>query len=228
MDIQVPAGQEQAFFRLQEESGLFFSRKLPEKNKVKNEGGGLSDLFTSPLYIVYGTKAPSKTDELKRLAEVLADWRVSPEMRVGVKVGKFRVKADVEITEEEIKGCSLLLLGSPTENHLLERAQSDLPVKWRGEGIEIEEVFYPRSGLTLVCPNPMAPRNLLGIISLPFPPRGNEAFVRQLVYTLSAYGVRGEDTASVTTPDLMVVNDTGRISYVASYDADWEELIPVQ
>ena len=147
---------------------------------------------------------------------------------MGVKVGKFRVKADTDITEEEIKGSGLLLLGSPAENRLLERMQAELPVKWMKGGVEVDEIYYPRSGFTLVCPNPLAPRKLLGIISLPFSPSGNEVFLRQLRFTLCAYGLRGEDSASVTTPDLMVVDDTGRIRHIASYDADWENLIPVQ
>lgn len=154
VDIRVPAGQEEAFFCVQEESGLFHSRKPPKRSRVKNEGGGLSDLFTSSLYIVYGTRVPERREALRRMAEIIADWRVGPEMRMGVKVGKFRVKADRDITEEEIKGSSLLLLGSPVENRLLERSQAELPVKWMKDGVEVEEVYYPNLVLPLFVQTP--------------------------------------------------------------------------
>lgn len=224
VDTETRAGGSKAFFCFDQENNLFINREAPERKRARNEGGGIADLFMRPLYIVYGTSQEDKIPELKRMAEVLSDWSVSRYVGIGVKVGKFLVKPDTEVTAEDIRDAGLLLVGSPEQNQVVARIEKDLPVTWIDSGIGVNEEQYPGAGLILVYPNPLAPQNLVGIISLPFSAANNERLALSINFLLRAYGLRGEDTATVTTPDLLIFSAPERIIKAACYDMDWEEL----
>jgi len=223
--VQIKAGQEKAFFCLHAEDSWVAGKKLVKDGIVRNEGGGLSDLFMRPLCIIYGTRQKESTANLKRMAESLADWSGKHDIGFGSKIGKFRVKADTEVTKDELKNCNLLLLGSPAENGIIKMIEADLPTKWVKEGIQIEGKVYPDAGFTLVYPNPLSPQNLIGVISLPFDPSYNELLVRQLSLIIRAYGTRGEDATGINTPDLMVFTTPSQIGETACFDLRWEQLI---
>jgi hypothetical protein len=74
--------------------------------------------------------------------------------------GDAIVKADTDITEEDIANNHLVLWGDPESNQLLKRMAKKLPVRWNGSTVRIAgksfaaDKFIP----VLIFPNPLNPR----------------------------------------------------------------------
>ncbi len=97
--------------------------------------GGVTALFHGePLLVVYGTLGPrGTTARLKAMAETGARHsRFSPatvEMRPLMTHGGLPVKADRDVTPEDLERCNVIVLGSAKENALAARWAGRLPVK---------------------------------------------------------------------------------------------------
>jgi hypothetical protein len=74
--------------------------------------------------------------------------------------GEAPVKADTEVTEEDIASKNLVLWGDPASNAVLARIASKLPVAWSETEIVAGDRRLPAEhhGLILCCPNPLNPR----------------------------------------------------------------------
>ncbi|HEX3043929.1 MAG TPA: hypothetical protein VHY08_04170, partial [Bacillota bacterium] len=93
--LTVSAGQARAQFN--NESGQGWRAGLEASAALASHlGGGLVDLLHGPVIFVYGTQKPERSLILKRAAETIADFGITPEVQVGSKVGYFQVKADTE------------------------------------------------------------------------------------------------------------------------------------
>jgi hypothetical protein len=139
--------------------------------------GGLQLLYSEePLLIVYGTMAWKERNEALRHAAELA--AVSPNgswssedahLRDGVSAfkmpyGRHAVKADVDVTEEDIQNCNLLLLGDPRHNELIQRIQKEIPVQLNGTHIRTSDGHsWPFDGAVfgLLHYNPLASDRLI-------------------------------------------------------------------
>jgi hypothetical protein len=85
---------------------------------------------------VYGTGGDVATTAANReLAEKLADW--GP----GVKA-RWRVLADREVTEPDLKVCSLVLIGSSSNHRFIGELQNRLPVRQSAEGLTINQQHF--------------------------------------------------------------------------------------
>jgi len=125
----------------------------------------MSDLFLSPLIIVYGTKNPAHTKLLESGARSLADWRWTETIRVGMRAGgPYIVKADTELTDADIKGSSLILFGSPDDNRISERIVSSLAPYRSGHSVVPRDGAYAGATLALTIPSPLADGKLLGYV----------------------------------------------------------------
>ena len=196
----------------------------PERRSglASHQGGGLADLVTDPIFIVYGTRKPGRVEILKKSAAILADWSTGPVVSFGTKVGRFRVKPDTAVTKADLRGANLILLGTVAENRLTAKyaAAKQMPVKFDSKTVTVQGKKYPGAGFILVYPNPEASGRLLGILSLPFNTKTLEQFMVSLNLSLRQYAP-GNGVGSFTTPDLMVLKSPGELLWSGSFDRNW-------
>ncbi|HTU18753.1 MAG TPA: C45 family autoproteolytic acyltransferase/hydrolase [Gemmataceae bacterium] len=124
---------------------------------AKSNGGPFSILsFSAELeqtMIVYGT-----TDERPSQREAAEELQQALRAR-GANI-TVPLRADTEITEQELKTHHLLLIGRPNTNALVKRFQKDLPISFgRGSFAARQEVYaHPDSGVLVAAENPVNKR----------------------------------------------------------------------
>jgi hypothetical protein len=195
-------------------------------------GGGTADLFHGPLIFVYGTQKPERSQILKKAAEILADFRITPEFSLGSKVGRFLVKADTEVREGELLSHNLFLVGNGYENRvtaaLTAKWGKEFPVQLTGDDLQVGNQEFIKSGLLLTYPNPWAPQYLIGISTLPFSKDEIEQYIRYVNVPIRSYMVNGSGIECYTFPDVVVHESvTEGASLGWSFDQEWKELIPM-
>jgi pimeloyl-ACP methyl ester carboxylesterase len=125
-------------------------------------GGGVHSLFWlgRPVRIVYGTAGSvEQTQQLERLAQSIRRYHSDYE---DFEVGGFPVLKDAEVTDEVLKTCDLVLLGSAQENSLAGRMVAQFPVKLR-DGQYVVETTPPmqyaqeKVAFSLFYRNPLKP-----------------------------------------------------------------------
>lgn len=187
-------------------------------------GGGFGDLFRSRLLIVYGTKKPSRSAQLKSLAERLSDWAPTSERPFGSAPGRFPVIADRDADAAALEGYNLLLVGGPGENRLAEEFARGLPVAFVPGGVSVDGRDWKVAGLALLCPRPDEAGRLLGLVA---PPTGNSAgraAVESILAPLRADPAASSCATSYRTPDLMLFDSAGKRIWTASFDSRWSKL----
>ncbi len=138
-----------------------------EDELVKNAeiAGPIGDWVFHKSVIVYGTEAGSEVESAyKELAEEVSRGRP---LKQGARRWSYvydretfwPVKADSEITDEDIRDCNLILLGGPGANSVSTRLADRLPVQFDSNGLQIESVRVegPGASAVFVHPNPMNP-----------------------------------------------------------------------
>lgn len=220
-NVPVNAGEKDMLFTFSKNRGGFINTKRPSTVLARHDGGGLADLFTGPLYIVYGTNGRSKV--LKQAAELLADWTISEANPSGSKVGRFRVIADRDVSEAILKNSNLLCIGTTSENNLTAKLSKKLPVRFSKDKVEVSGRQFKKTGFTYVYYNPDAPTHLVGIISMPFKNKDLLNFAYWLNFNLRAYAL-DNGVGSFTTPDLAIFSAINRNVWNGSYDLFWKEL----
>ena len=227
--LELPAQPGEVFFQRQNDQWVTVADDTPQ-NVAAHEGGGFADIFTRPLIIVYGTQ--QRAAILQKAAELLADWAPTPEIPIGVKAGKFRVKADTAITDADVQNYHLLLLGNPAENLIAQRIAAQLPVTFTAAGGTIAGQEFPQAGIALTYPNPLAPGKLVGIFTLPFTDAEIEGALPYL--DLQFYGFDMNDTASAPRGFADVVVFTSLDFYrnapvwAGMFDHTWQHLRQMQ
>ena len=187
-------------------------------------GCGFGDLFRSPLLIVYGTRKPGRTAQLKSLAERLADWAPTAERPFGSSPGRFPVITDREADPAVLAGYSLLLVGGPGENRLAGEYARDLPIAFLPKGVSVDGNDWKAAGLAFLYPRPDEAGRLLGLIA---PPAGAAAGVQavdSILAPLRADPAASSFDTSYRTPDLMIFDAAGRRLWAASFDSGWSRL----
>jgi pimeloyl-ACP methyl ester carboxylesterase len=224
-DIPAETGK-QARFSQEPGSERFSFIKGQAIAAPRNDGGGLADLCMRPLYVVVGTKDKRSAKSLALFAKKLCDWRPSPEMGIGSKVGDFRVIQDKELSPAMAASASLLLLGSAKENAVTARLAAAFPATFDPDKVSVAGKTYKNAGLIMARPHPEAEGQLLGVISLPKNGKLLDRFAEGLGRSLRLYRMVDNDIPGVMTPDVMVFDRQGSILYQASYDSEWKELVP--
>jgi predicted esterase len=254
-DIAVDAGKTAAFVRGADGAFARLGGK-PKTAIAPHEGGGLADLFSRPLRIVYGTRRHGS--EWRAMAALLADWSVRQGRSSGARSGRFRVLSDAEALADfssskpvgtellhsssklvgtaTVPGSSklvgadtdILLLGSPEENSMTARYAAKLPLRFSGNAVGLRGGKTSGQGAFLVCPNPDFPSNLVGIISIPLKKGRAAAMGASLADSLAAYGSVGNETYGFVTPDLAILDQDLSIVWSGSFDRNWENLKPIE
>ena len=124
--------------------------------KVHGLQGPIDDAFMRRFLMVKPTGKP--------LNPKVGDWAAG-EMKHAVEHwrkqfrGDAPVKADTEVTADDIENANLVLWGDPSGNALLAKIADKLPVKWTAEGITLGDQTYPAGTHVpvLIYPNPLNP-----------------------------------------------------------------------
>jgi len=129
--------------------------------------GPVEHAFMSPFLVVSADNVGAKEKDLMRAAakqaadELVALWRY----RFAVPC---RRKPANEVTNADIAGLNLVLIGGPEQNSLTRRVlDSRLIIALEGEAIRISGRQYagPNAGATVCCPNPLNPQRYVVIIA---------------------------------------------------------------
>jgi hypothetical protein len=81
--------------------------------------------------------------------------------------GEARVKADSDITDQDIAAHNLVLWGDPTTNQLLARIADKLPFRWDAQELRVGDKKYSATdhAPVLICPNPLNPKRYVVVNS---------------------------------------------------------------
>jgi dienelactone hydrolase len=132
-------------------------------NKRPGLEGGLSRLITTPFAVVVGTT--SRDPVMRQRCQAKADafvrvWRqwqhVSP-----------RVFRDDQITDEDQRRYSLLLIGGPNDNRITRQLSPHLPLKVARDGFTIDGRKYAatNSVVQMIYPNPLQPNRYVMVVA---------------------------------------------------------------
>ncbi len=149
----IPAEKSLSFYKAQD--GAFSLGKAsttppPDHMEASFRGRALAQ--TARHIYVYGTGGDEETTAANReLAEKLADW--GP----GIKA-RWRVLADRDATELDLKNNSMVLIGSSSNNRLLGELQKHLPVQQSAEGLTVNQQRFEGkdTAFRLTYPSPYA------------------------------------------------------------------------
>jgi len=160
-----------------QEDGHAFSAVGPGDPSVRRHfPGGMAALYHGePLLIVYGTTADEEMNKALREGARLASQSSNPAWydekadfpMNEMLYGRIPVKADTEVTEEDLQSKNLILIGSPAANSIVARIAGQLPVTIeKGQVATDDGITYSLEGrmMGLHYYNPLAPQRLIYII----------------------------------------------------------------
>lgn len=132
-------------------------------NKRPGLEGGLSRLITTPFAVVVGTT--SRDPVMQQRCQAKADafvrlWRQWQHVSA-------RVFRDDQITDEEQRRYSLLLIGGPSDNRITRQLSPHLPLKVARDGFTIDGRKYAatNSVVQMIYPNPLQPNRYVMIVA---------------------------------------------------------------
>ncbi len=162
--IRVPANADVLHLVKQSDNTWSIDNSYGIKTLPPHDGGGIADLFTKPLIIVYGTQDLESARVLEAAARGLADWSSIYEFPIGMKTGIYKVKSDKELTKEDMSTHNIILLGTPDENIISQQISGALEPYYAQSNITVGGRSYTRNGLCVTMPNPKAPDRIVGYI----------------------------------------------------------------
>jgi hypothetical protein len=168
-----PPLAEVVYITWDEGAGRVLGDPPPKPMQRRHFPGGAAALYQGePLLIVYGTLGdPAMGEALKTAAQAAAmspspAWQAEEE---GVPMesmlfGRIPVKADTDVTDEDLQTRNLLLLGTARHNALVARMADRFPVRIENEQIHTDDgcsYTLQGRGFGLLYYNPLAPQRLV-------------------------------------------------------------------
>jgi len=147
-----------------EKYGLAWRRaEAAGPRKRRGLSGPVSDALRDPFLIVYGTVGGDATHGLLSRSEAFRfadEW----EMRYG---DAPRIKADVDVTDEDMRDLNLLLLGGPQVNNVARTILPRTPLAVRGDAVYVgERAFRGRDVGFIACyPNPLSADRMVAFVA---------------------------------------------------------------
>ena len=222
--LTVEPAQVAATFR-QQETVWNEVKAQPAIGSLPHDGGGLSDLFVRPLIIVYGTQQRGQI--YQQAATIFADWSPTPQIAIGSKTGGFHVKADTDITVEDLQKYNLLLFGGPEHNLITKQLADKLPVVFSEDTVTIDGQEFSPAGMILTYPNPLAPTKLVGIMTFPIPDEEVIRLMARASLIFRGYNVDGSGAVPRFLPDVIVYNSFEQQNpflWMGWFDYTWQHL----
>jgi hypothetical protein len=132
---------------------------------IKHRGleGSISDVITTPFIVVTGTSSadPVMRERCAQKAEAFAaNWNTWQKVRP-------RVRKDAELTDDEKKNFSLILIGGPDANSVAKDLASALPLTIDAEKVTVDGRSWPVSDavVQLVYPSPLAAERYVVLVA---------------------------------------------------------------
>jgi pimeloyl-ACP methyl ester carboxylesterase len=141
------------------EAGAWQKKVLAASGKRHGQSGPIDDFQRGRLLYVYGTAgSPEENARLEKVAKKISNRGLGTE---------FPCKADSAVTDEEIRDCHLVLLGSPSTNRVTAKVVEGQPLKWEEGKLRLGEVVVegPGAGACLVYPSPLANDRYIVVLS---------------------------------------------------------------
>jgi len=141
------------------ENGQWTPGKIPDGSKRHGLSGPIDDFQFGRFLYVYGTGgSPQERADLEKATRKLANRGLGAE---------FPVKADTEVTANDIQDCHLVLTGTPASNSLLARMSDQLPLRWNGETMQLGalSVQGPEAAACVISPDPLNPQRYVVVLS---------------------------------------------------------------
>ena len=132
---------------------------VPAGEKKHGLSGPLDDFQFGRLLFVYGTGGDASEQALlAKVGKSMADWGLG---------AVFPVKADREVTDQDLREAALILIGTPATNSVLARMAGDLPLRWSAAGMRLgaAQVAGPGAGACFIYPNPLAPEHYMVVVT---------------------------------------------------------------
>jgi pimeloyl-ACP methyl ester carboxylesterase len=143
--------------RSDEQTGRFSLWTDPAKGLRKRPTlfGPAMDAYNGPFMLVVGTQGNDEEEIAtnRRVALLLATkWDTWAH-------GNCIVKRDVDVTEEDMARCNLVLIGSPQSNAILSRINSELPIRFEDGAVVMGDRRFVGEDVALhmIYPNPLNP-----------------------------------------------------------------------
>ena len=184
--------------------------------------GAAANLYDGdPLLIVYGTRGSAERTALYRdTAEALVVFAGAG--GTPMAVGRIPVKADSEVSSEDLARCNLILLGSVRDNLLSARIAGKLPftINERNELIagKREPVSLDNAALCLAYYNPLSPSRLIYLVATDAPIEdARRWFAAPQDLLLGSSGL-----SRVNQPDLQVQACDGTVRRRMQFTDGWQ------
>ena len=135
----------------------------PALGKGPGMEGPISDFYQTPFAIVQGTIA--RDPDMRYACQLAAQEAIK--RWTDDQHWKPRVILDTEVTAEDVKKYSLLLIGGPAENLAAKRLGERLPLKVSASGfVIVGQVFPARDAvLQMIYPNPLNRERYIAILA---------------------------------------------------------------
>jgi predicted esterase len=203
--------------------------KTPRGGVARHPGGGMADVFSNNLLLVYGTLVADRKPELALAAKRLADWSPTADVPVGMKTGGFALAPDTAVTQETLRSRNILLIGTEKENRVTRLFTDAIRPYYAGGVVSVGGTRFTDLGLGLTFPNPLAPANLVGYIDLPRSVHSDPEVIEAwfAFFSLRFRGYQVNETASYPgySPDVMVLTRNPLIDVWSGwFDRNWENL----
>lgn len=164
-------------FSLEKWDGAWRPAGAPGPLKRKGLSGPFSDIFLDPFLVIYGTSGDSVLHkEICRgeAARFAADWQ----LRYGEGP---RVKADSEVTDDDLAKFSLLVFGGPQVNGVAAKMAPTMSVPVAvDDGVRVGTRVYKGhgTGIMVCCPNPLNPQRMVALVAGTTPAALYQAYSR--------------------------------------------------
>ncbi len=201
----------------------------PDPALARHEGAGWAGVFLGPLTIVYGTQDPDRAPILRLAAQSIADWAAGPQIPVGSTIGEFKIRSDLEVTEQDLESGNLLLIGGESENRLSKAQLDFMNVHIHGDSVTVAGREIPGQGLVAVYPNIRSTSRLATVLVIPRATIDVGGLLYYAAIGLHSFSVNSAATDPVLFPDLEVFSSLqslfgGAASWAGYYDRNWKNL----
>lgn len=139
--------------------GKWIRGTVPDTQKHPGLSGPINDFQRDRFIFVYGTQGDdAQKSAAKKQAEKLANWGLG---------AQFLIRADSEITDADLAGANLILIGTPASNALLAKMEAQLPLRWSNGGLALgkSKIEGPGAGACFIVPNPLSPKRYAIILT---------------------------------------------------------------
>ena len=227
-DVATVAGTAPAYF-VKEAGGAWRQGPAPRSDLARHTGDGVFGLFEGPVTVVYGTLKPERTQLLRAVAQVVTNWAPTSQMPVGMRTGSFRVTSDTEVTQADLTGGNLLLIGDQSENRLTARQLAFAHIDLGAGSVSVAGQNAKGTGLLATFPNAHAPRYVATVLTIPSGQQDVESIVFYAEIGMRAYNVDETATAALGSCDIAVFSDLNAIlgrapAWIGFYDRNWDKL----